>query len=196
MLHNIKKLFKAKEEEKKELKFNKFQLFLDLVNSYLKREYPNITFDLSLYENNEEEDNLKVQKAMLIYEVIRQFADFKWEKRTQKSVKKDLIWSGYGINSQPNKKIPQDFLRRKELVFFREQGTCNRCGNVMDKIQKSYIILAQESDENGGYNVENLYFFVQTVIILYKIKIRVFQKFLLESEMIYTTYFRYFIFNL
>ena len=61
MLHNIKKLFESKEEEKKELKFNKFQLFLDLVNSYLKREYPNITFDLSLYENNEEEDNLKIQ---------------------------------------------------------------------------------------------------------------------------------------
>ena len=156
MFTNIKKLFKAKEEEIKELKLDKFQLFLDLVNSYLKREYPNITFDLSLYENNEEQDNLKIQKAMLIHEVIRQFADFKWEKRTQKSVKKDLIWSGYGINSQPNKKIPQDFLRRKELVFFREQGTCNRCGNVMDKIQKSSIILAQESDENGGYNVENL----------------------------------------
>ncbi len=114
----LKNYLNLKEEEKKELKFNRFQLFLDLVNSYLKREYPNITFDLSLYENNEEEDNLKVQKAMLIYEVIRQFADFKWEKRTQKSVKKDLIWSGYGINSQPNKKIPQDFLRRKELVFF------------------------------------------------------------------------------
>ena len=156
MFTNIKKLFKAKEEEIKELKLDKFQLFLDLVNSYLKREYPNITFDLSLYENNEEEDNLKIQKAMLIHEVIRQFADFKWEKRTQKSVKKDLIWSGYGINSQPSKKIPQDFLRRKELVFFREQGTCNRCGHVMDKIQKSSIILAQESEENGGYNVENL----------------------------------------
>ena len=156
MFTNIKKLFKAKEEEIKELKLNKFQLFLDLVNSYLKREYPNIIFDLSLYENNEEQDNLKIQKAMLIHEVIRQFADFKWEKRTQKSVKKDLIWSGYGINSQPNKKIPQDFLSRKELVFFRDQGTCNRCGNVMDKIQKSSIILAQESDENGGYNVENL----------------------------------------
>ena len=156
MFTNIKKLFKAKEEEIKELKLDKFQLFLDLVNSYLKREYPSINFDLSLYENNEEEDNLKIQKAMLIHEVIRQFADFKWEKRTQKSVKKDLIWSGYGINSQPNKKIPQDFIRRKELVFFREQGTCNRCGNVMDKIQKSSIILAQESDENGGYNIENL----------------------------------------
>ena len=156
MLHKIKKLFESKEEEKKELKLNKFQLFLDLVNSYLKREYPSINFDLSLYENNEEQDNLKIQKVMLIHEVIRQFADFKWEKRTQKSVKKDLIWSGYGINSQPNKKIPQDFLRRKELVFFREQGTCNRCENVMDKIQKSSIILAQESDENGGYNVENL----------------------------------------
>ena len=56
MFTNIKKLFKAKEEEIKELKLDKFQLFLDLVNSYLKREYPNITFDLSLYENNEEED--------------------------------------------------------------------------------------------------------------------------------------------
>ena len=50
---------------------------------------------------------------MFIYEVIRQFVDFKWEKEPKKC-KKDLIWSGYGINSQPNKKIPQDFLRRKK----------------------------------------------------------------------------------
>ena len=156
MLHNIKKLFESKEEEKKELKFNRFQLFLDLVNSYLKREYPNIIFDLSFYKDKKEEDNLKIQKAMLIAEVIRQFADFHWEKKTQKSVKKEILWSGYGVNSQPSKKIPQDFLRRKELVFFREEGICNRCGNIMDKIQKSSIILAQESDENVGYNIENL----------------------------------------
>ena len=68
-----------------------------------------------MYENNEEEDNLKVQKAMLIYEVIRQFADFKWEKEPKKC-KKDLIWSGYGINSQPNKKIHKIF--KKERVSF------------------------------------------------------------------------------
>ena len=156
MFTNIKKLFKAKEEEIKELKLDKFQLFLDLVNSYLKREYPNIIFDLSFYKEKKEEDNLKVQKATLIAEVIRQFADFHWEKKTQKSVKKEILWSGYGVNSQPSKKIPQDFLRRKELVFFREEGICNRCGNIMDKIQKSSIILAQESGENGGYNIENL----------------------------------------
>ena len=156
MFTNIKKLFKAKEEEIKELKLDKFQLFLDLVNSYLKREYPSINFDLSFYKDKKEEDNLKVQKATLIAEVIRQFADFHWEKKTQKSVKKEILWSGYGVNSQPNKKIPQDFLRRKELVFFREEGICNRCGNIMDKIQKSSIILAQESGKNGGYNIENL----------------------------------------
>ena len=156
MFTNIKKLFKAKEEEIKELKLDKFQLFLDLVNSYLKREYPSINFDLSFYKEKKEEDNLKVQKATLIAEVIRQFADFHWEKKTQKSVKKEILWSGYGVNSQPNKKIPQDFLRRKELVFFREEGICNRCGNIMDKIQKSSIILAQESGKNGGYNIENL----------------------------------------
>ena len=118
MFTNIKKLFKAKEEEIKELKLDKFQLFLDLVNSYLKREYPSINFDLSFYKDKKEEDNLKVQKATLIAEVIRQFADFHWEKKTQKSVKKEILWSGYGVNSQPSKKIPQDFLRRKELVFF------------------------------------------------------------------------------
>ena len=156
MFTNIKKLFKAKEEEIKELKLDKFQIFLDLVNSYLKREYPSINFDLSFYKDKKEEDNLKVQKATLIAEVIRQFADFHWEKKTQKSVKKEILWSGYGVNSQPSKKIPQDFLRRKELVFFREEGICNRCGNIMDKIQKSSIILAQESGENGGYNIENL----------------------------------------
>ena len=51
MFTNIKKLFKAKEEEIKELKLDKFQLFLDLVNSYLKREYPSINFDLYFYKD-------------------------------------------------------------------------------------------------------------------------------------------------
>ncbi|HKM19562.1 MAG TPA: HNH endonuclease [Aliarcobacter sp.] len=163
MFYKIKKLFKNEKEkdtilesEESEEKIDRFQLFLNLVDIYLKREFPNISFDLFIYENEKEKENLKVQKAMVIGEIVRQFADFQWRKRTQISVKKELIWSGYGINSQPNKKIPQDFFRRKELIFFREQGICNRCGNTMDKVQKISIVFVQEIEENGGYNVENL----------------------------------------
>lgn len=57
----------------------------------------------------------------------------------------------------------------------------------MDKIQKSSIILAQESDENGGYNVENLILLCSNCYNLIQNQDKSFQKFLLESEMIYTT---------
>lgn len=155
MIDKIKGIFVKKEEEK----LDKITIFIGLVESYLKREHPNIVFDLSFYQKLKEEadtQNEQVEKTLIIREVVKQFSDFIWEKTTQKSLKKDLIWDGYGINSQPNKKVPIDFSRRKELVFFREEGVCNRCGHIIEKIERAYIVLAQSFEQNGGYNLENL----------------------------------------
>lgn len=120
MIDKIKGIFVKKEEEK----LDKITIFINLVESYLKREHPNIVFDLSVYKNIKEEpnnQNEQVKKTLIIREIEKQFSDFIWEKTTQKSVKKELLWDGYGLNSQPNKRIPIDFSRRKELVFLEKR---------------------------------------------------------------------------
>lgn len=165
MIDKIKGIFAKKEEEK----LDKITIFIGLLESYLKREHPNIAFDLSTFKNRKEElkeKNEQVEKTLIIREIIKQFSDFVWEKTTQKSAKKELLWDGYGINSQPNKKVPIDFARRKELVFLKEEGACNRCGHKIEKVERAYIVLAQSFEQNGGYNLENLILLCQNCYTL------------------------------
>jgi len=153
MIGKFRNLFLKKTEEQDS---DKFEIFLGLVENFLKREYPKIKFDYTIKKEVEEEQNLKVKKTLFIEGILRQFVEFRWEKITQESVKKDLLWKGYGINSLPNDRLPFDFFRRKELVFLRDEGVCNRCGNKMEKIQQIHIIMVQDIKDNGGYNVENI----------------------------------------
>ncbi|MBL3519308.1 HNH endonuclease [Aliarcobacter lanthieri] len=152
MLDKLKNLL-FQEDDKKD---NKFNIFLGLVDSYLKREHPKIKFDLSIIDEILKEENFKIRKTLFIDEVVRQFIDFEYLKKTQESVKKELLWNGYGINSIPNLKKPQDFLRRKEVAFFRDKGTCDRCGNKMDKLSDAHTLLILEAENGGGYNLENI----------------------------------------
>ncbi|RBQ29827.1 HNH endonuclease signature motif containing protein [Aliarcobacter vitoriensis] len=152
MLDKIKSFLFQKDNHKSD----NFDVFFDLVNSYLKREHPKISFDLSIDDKFLKEENLKIKKTLFIDKIVKQFIDFEYTKKTQETVKKELLWSGYGINSSPNIKKPQDFLRRKELAFFRENGVCNRCGNKMEKITDSHTFLIHNFEEGGGYNIENI----------------------------------------
>lgn len=152
MLNKLKRIFDYDSGEK----LDKFEVFLGLVDNYLRREHPKINFHFSNYENVEEDENLKIKKTLVIRDIVKQFVEFKWEKTTQKSIKKELLWSGYGLNSSPSPKIPIDFTRRKEIVFIRDLGICSRCGKSMEKIQQCYTVLAQDSSDNGGYNIENI----------------------------------------
>lgn len=152
MLSKIKNLiFKKKDEP-----LDKFLLFVGLVENYLKREHPKITFDYSIKDELKDEENLKVKKSLFISDIIRQFAEFSYERKTQKSVDKNMLWSGYGANSQPNLKQPHDFSRRRELIFLRDKATCNRCGNTIDDIKNMLTIFVQDIKDGGGYNIENI----------------------------------------
>lgn len=160
MFDLIKNLFRKNEKievsKEEDTQIDKFKIFLSLVDTYLKREHPNIVFDCSIKDSFNSEDNLKIKKTLLIGEIIKQFADFKYEKTTQKSVKKELLWAEYEINSIPNLRQPIDFIRRKELAFYRDSGVCNRCGNNMEKVTSSFISFVHEIKDGGGYNIENI----------------------------------------
>ena len=152
MLSKLKNLIFRKKDEP----LDKFLVFVGLVDTYLKREHPKIKFDYSIKDELQKEDSLKVKKSLFILDMIRQFAEFPYEKKTQNSVNKEMLWSGYGANSQPNPRQPHDFSRRRELIFLRDKATCNRCGNTIDDIKDMLTIFIQDTKDGGGYNVENI----------------------------------------
>lgn len=152
MLKKIKKLF----SKKKEKISDNFEIFLGLVEVYLKREHPKINFDFSIVESLKKEENLKIKKSLFIDEIAKQFCDFEYIKKSQKSVDKKMLWSGYGANCAPSPKQPYDFLRRKELVFLRDEAKCDRCGNKIEKINQAFTVFIEAIEDGGAYNLENL----------------------------------------
>lgn len=150
MIKKIKSLFSKSDD------LEKYEIFVNLLKNYLENYYPKILFDFSNKNRLKKEFNLDLQKSFLIESLIKQFIEFDYKKITQNSVKRELTWEGYGLNSTPNKKVPNDFIRRKELVFYRDKSTCNRCGTVMERLSQASFCFVQEIEDGGGYNVENL----------------------------------------
>ncbi|MDX4058533.1 HNH endonuclease [Aliarcobacter skirrowii] len=150
MIKKIKSLFSKSDD------LEKYEIFVNLLKNYLKNYYPKILFDFSNKNILKKEFNLDLQKSFLIESLIKQFIEFDYKKITQNSVKRELTWEGYGLNSTPNKKVPNDFIKRKELVFYRDKSTCNRCGTVMERLSQASFCFVQEIEDGGGYNIENI----------------------------------------
>lgn len=150
MIKKIKSLFSKSDD------LEKYEIFVNLLKNYLENYYPKILFDFSNKNRLQKEFNLNLQKSFFIESLIKQFIEFDYKKITQNSVKRELTWEGYGLNSTPNKKVPNDFIRRKELVFYRDKSTCNRCGTVMERLSQASFCFVQEIEDGGGYNIENI----------------------------------------
>ena len=150
MIKKIKSLFSKSDD------LEKYEIFVNLLKNYLENYYPKILFDFSNKNRLQKEFNLDLQKSFLIESLIKQFIEFDYKKITQNSVKRELTWEGYGLNSTPNKKVPNDFIRRKEIIFLRDKQICNRCGNKIEKVNQAYISFIKDVEFGGGYNVENL----------------------------------------
>lgn len=150
MIKKIKSLFSKSDD------LEKYEIFVNLLKNYLENYYPKILFDFSNKNRLKKEFNLDLQKSFLIESLIKQFIEFDYKKITQNSVKRELTWEGYGLNSTPNKKVPNDFIRRKELVFYRDKSTCNRCGTVIERLSQASFCFVQEIEDGGGYNIENI----------------------------------------
>lgn len=151
MIKKIKSLFFINEE-----KIDKFEIFFDFIKKYVQKNYPKINFDFSNINRFKNELKVDVQKSLFVEYLVKQFIEFDYKKTSQESVKKELIWEGYGVNSLPNLRLPHDFSRRKELVFYRDKSTCNRCGTVMERLSQASFCFVQEIEDGGGYNIENI----------------------------------------
>ena len=130
--------------------------FLFKLKSYLKETYPKIKFDYDYLDTLNDEPNPDAKKYALIDHIINQYVTYKFNPSVQKSVPANLLWTSYVFDSKPNKdKLPKDWLKRKTVVFERDNKTCQRCSKKTD-IKDSDLYLIKPIKKGGNYYLENL----------------------------------------
>lgn len=156
---------------KKILKYNKtngeFNLFIKDLRLHLSNHHPKINFDFSIIDKTLNEHDLRTRETIIVEDIVKQFINFEYEKRTQSPVDKDKLWVGYDEKSKSNPKLPTDWKQRKELAWMRENKKCNRCGNKIT-LKDSYTQFAKSIENGGGYNFENIIILCQDCNIILK----------------------------
>lgn len=129
--------------------------FIDDLKSYLAKHHPKIDFDYSIIEKTKNDQDIILRKTIIVENIVEQFFNYPYEKKTQKSIAKEHLWSTYMEKSAPNPKYPNDWQRRKELAWKRDNKSCNRCGEEIS-LKNSYSCFVRKIEDSGSYSFENI----------------------------------------
>ena len=138
--------------------YNKDDLlhFLKDLKNYTQITFPKIKFDFSKIDLSDKSLAPDIQKVLIIENILNQYIEFKFVKKTQINIKKELLWGSYELDSIPKKNsIPKDLSKRKELSLSRENHKCKRCGKSI-KANSSMLLLIKAIENGGTYHFENL----------------------------------------
>jgi 5-methylcytosine-specific restriction endonuclease McrA len=132
-------------------------LFTSKLKNYLEKTYPDIKFDYTIIDESESESNPDVRKYSIADEMIEQFKRVTIdETQYPKNTPKELQWSSYLFNCEPNKdKLPPDWVQRKNALCLRDNRKCFRCSKHID-INSSYPKMIRSLEDGGKYYLENL----------------------------------------
>jgi hypothetical protein len=132
-------------------------LFISKLKTYLTKTYPTIKFDYTIIQVSTSEKNSELRKYMIADDMIDQFKRIKIDQsRYPKTTPKELQWSSYIFNCEPNKdKLPKDWMQRKNALFVRENKKCFRCSTYVD-LTTIYPKLVRPLKDGGKYYLENM----------------------------------------
>lgn len=132
-------------------------LFLTRLRSYLEKTYPDIKFDYSIIHESQSEPNPEARKYMIADNMVDQFQKIQIDtSKYPKNTPKDLQWSSYLFNCEPNKdKLPKDWIQRKNALAIRDHRKCFRCSKQID-IKTIYPKMIRPLEDGGKYYLENL----------------------------------------
>jgi len=140
-------------------KSNDFELFILTLKKYLRKTYPNFNFNFSYVEKLKNEPNPQAKQYALIDNIINQYQTKKFNTNKTSTVPNSKLWPSYVLNSKPCKnKLPEDWIKRKALVYQRDNKTCKRCSKTI-AIKDSSIFMINSLTNNGHYYIENLILF-------------------------------------
>jgi hypothetical protein len=131
---------------------NSFIPLLKDLRLYLKNNYSKINFDFSKIDLKKSND---LSILLFIEDITKQYINFEYIPKTQKSIPRDMLWGSYEKESIPQNNTSNNLLRRKEIVIKRDNYRCNRCGYPI-KTDTSMLFLIKDVEKGGTYHFENL----------------------------------------
>ncbi len=140
---------------KKFTKSDSFHLFVNDVKSYMSKYHPKIQIDYSIIEKIKIEENTIIRENIIVENILQQFFDYPYKKKTQKSIPKEKLWATYIEKSISNQKYPNDWAQRKEFAWKRDNKSCNRCAKILT-LDNTFSTFAKDIKDGGGYNFENI----------------------------------------
>ncbi|MDY0051288.1 MAG: HNH endonuclease signature motif containing protein [Aliarcobacter sp.] len=145
-----KKIFKTKYK-----KDDGFSIFIKDLKLHMAKHHPKIKLDYSIIEKTQNEQDFKIREILIIENIIEQFYNYNYQKKTQETVPSDKLWVNYIEKSKSNTKYPNDWLQRREIAWRRDNKSCNRCGNIIS-LDNACTSFVKEIKDGGGYNFENI----------------------------------------
>lgn len=136
-------------------KDNSFSFFIKDLKLHMAKHHPKIKIDYSIIEKTQNEQDFKVRETLIVENVINQFFNFNYQKRTQETVPANKLWTNYIEKSKSNPKYPNDWLQRKDMAWKRDNKSCNRCGDKIS-LEAVYTNFVNDIKNGGGYNLENI----------------------------------------
>jgi hypothetical protein len=130
-------------------------LFIKDLKLHMTQHHPKIKIDYSIIGKSENEDDLKIRETLIVEDIVQQFFNYNYQKKTQKSVEKEKLWLNYMEKSNSNPKYPNDWSQRKELSWKKDNKCCNRCGDRI-ALDSTYTNFVKDIKDGGGYNFENI----------------------------------------
>ncbi|RXJ83894.1 HNH endonuclease [Arcobacter sp. CECT 8985] len=134
-----------------------FNTFINDVKIHLKDTFPNINFEYDkIIEATKNEKDISRREILIIEDLVSQYVEFDYKLDTQSSIDKNLLWKNYEEGCIPTKdKKPNDWLKRKDLTYRRDNCRCKRCGLKIE-LNDAFATLIRSIENGGGYNFENL----------------------------------------
>jgi len=129
--------------------------FIKDVKQHMQRNHPKISFYYLIIEKTKDEKDIRIRETLIVEEIISQFFYHEYEKNTQKGLPKEKLWSTYEEKSFSNPKTPNDWKKRRELAWIRDENKCNRCGTQL-KMDDFFTTFVKDIAKGGGYNFENI----------------------------------------
>ncbi len=130
-------------------------LFLKDIKLHMSTIHPKIKYDYSIITKLKQEKDIRIKQTLIIENILEQYFNFAYTKKTQKTVSSDKLWQGYEEKSKSSPKLPSDWNMRKKLAFLRDEKKCNRCARTL-KLDDAYTSFAKDIENKGGYNFENI----------------------------------------
>lgn len=137
-------------------KSGNFDLFLQDLKKHMQKEHPKIRIEYSpIVDKTKNEKDIRIRQTLVVEDIVNQFFNYEYQKKTQRPVSKEKLWSSYMEFSKSNPNYPNDWSSRKELAYTRDQKQCNRCGTQI-KLNEASTTFVKDIEDGGGYNLENI----------------------------------------